>query len=259
MLYIVLPAYNEEKDIGALLKRIQSAMADFDFDYKVLIVNDGSTDGTVSVVNSFAPIIPLELLDHGENKGLGQAILTGLRRASELAKDDDTVIAMDADNTHDPKLMKSMVECIQAGKDVVIASRYEEGGEEIGLSWLRHVFSWGASFLLRIFFPIEGAKDYTCGYRAYRGEMLHRAFDAYGDKLVEESGFTCMAEILVKLRRLSARVGEVPLVLRYDLKSGKSKMKVLRTIWRYGVLIVRGGFKPPRALVQISRQEAKTQ
>lgn len=253
MLYIVLPAYNEERDIAALLKRIREAVAGLGLGYKVLVVNDGSTDGTVSVVNSFAQRVPLELLDHGKNKGLGRAILTGLRRAAELAADEDIVVTMDADNTHDPRLIGDMVEQIRVGKDVVIASRYEEGGEEIGLSWLRHVFSWGASFLLRLFLPIEGAKDYTCGYRAYRGEILHRAFNSYGDQLVEESGFTCMAEILIKLRGLSARVGEAPLVLRYDLKSGQSKMKVLRTIWRYLVLIFRGRFWPVEAPIQVPR------
>ncbi len=239
MLYIVLPAYNEERDIGVLLKRVQEAMAGLELDYKVLAVNDGSTDGTVSVVNSFAQTVPLELLDHGENKGLGQAITTGLRRASELAIDDDIVVTMDADNTHDPKLIEDMVERIRAAKDVVIASRYEEGGEEIGLSWLRHVFSWGASFLLRLFFPITGVKDYTCGYRAYRGAVLHQALDVYQDRFIEESGFTCMAEILIKLRRLSVQFDEVPLVLRYDFKSGRSKMRIARTISRYLALIAR--------------------
>lgn len=239
MIYIVLPAYNEERDIRALLERIRDVMTDPALDGKVLVVNDGSTDGTVSVVNAFAQTVPLELLQHEKNKGLGQAITTGLRRASELASGSDIIVAMDADNTHDPKLIKQMVQHIQAGKDVVIASRYEKGGEEIGLSWPRHVFSWGASFLLRLFFSIPGAKDYTCGYRAYRGELLHEAFKYYGDRFIEERGFTCMAEILLKLGGLSARVGEVPLVLRYDFKSGQSKMKVFRTVWRYLVLIVK--------------------
>ena len=130
-----------------------------------------------------------------------------------------------------------MVTLIQAGKDVVIASRYADGGKEVGLSHARHIFSGGASFLLRLFFPIPGARDYTCGYRAYRVELLQRAFRVYGPELIEERGFTCMAELLIKLGKLGARLGEVPLILRYDLKSGPSKMKVMATIARYGVLI----------------------
>jgi len=96
-----------------------------------------------------------------------------------------------------------------------------------------------ASLLFRALFPIPGVRDYTCGYRAYRGAILQRAFATYRDQFIEESGFTCMAEILIKLRRLSVRAGEVPLILRYDLKSGTTKMKVTRTITRYWVLIAK--------------------
>ena len=244
MIYVVLPAYNEEDSIPTLLERIDTAMKTFQLPYQTLVVNDGSKDRTVERVLALAEKLPIELLDHVVNKGLGQAILTGLRRGSELARDEDLVVTMDADNTHDPMLINEMVKKISAGKDLVIASRYEKGGQEIGLSWIRHILSGGASFLLRLFFPIRGAKDYTCGYRAYTGRLLHRAFRIYGDDLVEERGFTCMAEILLKMRSLYANVGEVPLVLRYDLKVGASKMKVVRTILRYAVLMTQIRFRP---------------
>lgn len=246
MVYILLPAYNEERDIGPLLQRISDAMQSLHYDnYKVLVVNDGSKDGTVSVVSARQQDMPVELINHEVNKGLGQAMLTGLRRAAELVQDDDVLITMDADNTHDPQLIGAMVGKIRAGASLVIASRYEQGGEEVGLSRLRSFLSRGASTLLKIFFPINGAKDYTCGFRAYQGAALKRAFRAYGDRLVEERGFTCMAEILIKLRSVGVRVAEVPLVLRYDLKSGQSKMKVLRTIFRYFVMIARNLFRRP--------------
>jgi dolichol-phosphate mannosyltransferase len=192
--------------------------------------------------------MPIELLDHGVNKGLGQAMLTGLSRAAGLVEDDDILITMDADNTHDPALIGRMVEKIHGGSDVVIASRYEQGGEEVGLSRLRSFLSRGASSLLKTFFPITGAKDYTCGYRAYRGAALKIAYQGFGSRLVEEHGFTCMAEILIKFRMIRARVSEVPLVLRYDLKSGDSKMKVFRTILRYFVLIAHNLFRRPATL-----------
>ncbi len=238
MYYILLPAYNEERDMGLLLQRICAAMQTLNIpDYKVIVVNDGSIDRTSSIVSDCRQTMPVELLNHAVNKGLGQAMLTGLRYAAALAQDDDVLITMDADNTHDPQLIGAMVEKVRAGAGLVIASRYERGGEEIGLSRVRSFLSRGASLLLKLFFPIPGAKDYTCGYRAYHGAELKRAYQLYGDRLVEEHGFTCMAEILIKLRAVRARVAEVPLVLRYDMKSGQSKMKVLRTILRYFVLI----------------------
>lgn len=238
MNYILLPAYNEEKDLPPLLDRLEAAMAGQD--YQVLVVNDGSQDSTLSIARQWAERMPLTVLDHGTNKGLGQAMLTGLTYAAEVAGQDDLVVAMDADNTHDPALILRMAEQIRAGSDVVIASRYTPGGEEIGLTPIRKVLSRGASFLLRLFFPIRGALDYTCGFRAYTVAILRRAFARFGrEGLIEERGFTCMAELLIKLSLTGARVGEAPLVLRYDLKSGKSKMKFARTIWRYGVLIAR--------------------
>jgi dolichol-phosphate mannosyltransferase len=252
MIFVLLPAYNEERDIGKLLQRIKSAMDELSVSqYTVLVVNDGSTDGTLQVISGCQETIPILLLDHGVNKGLGQAMLTGLSRASELMANDDVLITMDADNTHDPCLIGTMVEKLRSGPDVVIASRYEKGGEEIGLSGFRSFLSRGASGLLSVFFPIAGAKDYTCGFRAYRGGALKQAFRAYGQGLVEERGFTCMAEILIKLRAVRVRVSEVPLVLRYDLKSGPSKMKVLRTILRYFVLIGHNLFL--RSAVEIAR------
>lgn len=245
MYYVMLPAYNEERDIGQLLERIRAALSDLNVSYQVLVVNDGSRDRTLEILRGLQAALPLEILDHGVNKGLGQAMLTGLRRAAALMKEEDLLFTMDADNTHDPCLMGLMAEHITHGADLVIASRYELGGQEVGLSGLRSFLSRGASTLLKIFFPIHGAKDFTCGYRAYRGALLKRAFAAYGDHLVDEHGFTCMAEILIKMGAISARVSEVPLVLRYDLKSSPSKMKVLRTILRYFVLIAKNlGARP---------------
>jgi dolichol-phosphate mannosyltransferase len=244
VIILVLPAYNEEKSLSPLLKRADEALRQQQIAYRVVVVNDGSSDGTAAVASQLAQHLPLEVLDHGCNKGLGQAILTGLRRGSELASAEDIVVTMDADNTHDPALIGALMKKIEAGKDVVIASRYERGGQEVGLSWVRHVFSGGASFLLKLFFRIPNVQDYTCGYRAYRGAILQRAFQVYGADLVQERGFTCMAEVLIKMGKLGARMGEVPLVLRYDLKSGPSKMKVARTILRYWVLIARSLLQP---------------
>lgn len=244
MIYILLPAYNEEKDIRSLLDRICEAFRSRQTDYSVIVVNDGSQDGTGSVVQSCAERMPVIYLDHGVNKGLGQAMLTGFQKAAEISQPGDVLVAMDADNTHDPAIIHAMVERIQSGSDLVIASRYQKGGEEIGLAFHRHLFSKTINTGLKILFPITGAKDYTCGYRAYRASLLKSAFDTYEDRFIEERGFTCMAEILIKLSRLKIQVTEVPLILRYDLKSGASKMKVVRTIARYFALIWKSKFHP---------------
>jgi dolichol-phosphate mannosyltransferase len=245
---ILLPAYNEEKSLPPLLDRIEALGAPAEIashrtlamtgePYQVIIVNDGSRDGTASIAEQYARRMPLRLINHDGNKGLGTAMKTGFAAAARLVSDSDAIVTMDADNTHDPSLIEAMRAELNRGFDLVIASRYQKGGQEIGLSLARHIFSKGASTLLRAFFPIAGARDYTCGYRIYSGALIRRAVEAYGDDLVEEQGFTCMAEILIKMARLGARVSEVPLVLRYDRKEGSSKMNVQRTIRRYFVLI----------------------
>lgn len=211
-----------------------------------MVVDDGSTDATVSVCRSRWGTMPLEVSCHGQNQGLGAAMATGLRHCLLRCGPADVIIAMDADNTHPPALMPLMARAIRSGSDVVIASRYAPGGCEVGLSTKRKILSRGASRLLRTFFPILGVRDYTCGYRAYSAGILDRAFAAFPE-LIEQKGFVCMAELLIKLGAVGAKVSEVPLVLRYDRKSGDSKMRILPTVGSYLKMVA---IKRPRARVQ---------
>lgn len=240
VLTVLLPAFNEEAALPKVFGPIAEALAGRE--YRVVVVDDGSCDETAAVTQRAAAEGPVILVQHGVNRGLAQAMRTGISWALEHGEgQDDILVALDADNTHPPALIPRMADMITAGRaDVVIASRYASGGEEIGLAPHRRLFSAGASWLLRSNFPIPGARDYTCGFRAYRVTLLERAADRWGvDGLVEEEGFACMAEILIKLSLLGAQVAEVPLVLRYDLKEGASKMKVARTIRQYLGLIRR--------------------
>jgi len=242
-MWLALPAYNEEKSLPPLLERcipVARALAATDRGFRVLVIDDGSKDRTIEVAQSFADRLAIEVVPHVVNQGLGAALRTCLTQALVRAGEGDVIATMDADNTHDPGLLPAMWDHLEASDgDVVIASRYVKGGEEVGLSALRKVLSRGASFLLTAVTPVRGARDYTCGFRVYRAATLRRAATAWGDRLVEEAGFTCMAEVLLKLGRGGARVREWPLILRYDLKEGASKMKVMRTISRYFAMAAR--------------------
>jgi len=242
-IWLALPAYNEERSLPALLTRCVPVAKELERRGRrlaVIVVDDGSRDRTADMARGFADRLAVEVVPHGVNRGLGAALRTGLGAALDRAANGDHVATMDADNTHDPALLPAMAEQLESEPaDVVIASRYVKGGEEVGLTPIRRVLSRGASFLLTVMTPVRGARDYTCGYRLYRGSLLGRAREAWGERLVEEAGFTCMAEVLLKLGRGGARVTEHPLVLRYDLKEGASKMKVMRTISRYFVLTQR--------------------
>jgi dolichol-phosphate mannosyltransferase len=230
MIHLVLPAYNEERSIPPLLGEIGAAMAESGLDYRVVVVDDGSTDGTARAAREGAGPVPLLLVAHPVNKGLSEAMKTGLLEALKGASPRDIIVTMDSDNTHIPGLIVRMVRMIREGHDVVIASRYRRGARVVGVPLLRRALSYGARCLFTAFFPIPGVRDYTSGYRAYRASVIGEMFRIYGDEFVDRPGFSCMVDILLKIRRHPVIMGEVPLVLRYDRKSGDSKMKVGQTI-----------------------------
>lgn len=242
-IWMALPAYNEERSLPQLLERfvtLAPVLAAKGAKLRVLVVDDGSTDGTIAAAERFKGRLDVEVIPHGVNRNLGAGLRTGLTGALQRCAPDDLIATMDADNTHDPALLPRMWEILERERaDIVIASRYCPGGDEVGLTALRKVLSRGASFLLSMVANVRGARDYTCGYRLYRASMLKRAFGAWGDRMIEEVGFVCMAELLVKLGRGGAKVSEAPLVLRYDLKEGASKMKIMKTISRYFVMAQR--------------------
>ena len=227
---VVLPAYNEEANLGSLLERIDRDLTDELLPYRILVVDDGSRDRTADILAAAACSLPLTIFRHERNQGLGATIRDGLRLATEMAGEHDIVVTMDADETHSPALIATMVQRVREGRDVVIASRFQPGGAVYGLSTFRSLISWVASVLMRLCFPTRGIRDYTCGFRAYRAAVLRAANEEYGAALVDQEGFQCMADILIKLRRMDLVFGEVPMILRYDLKGGASKMRIARTV-----------------------------
>jgi dolichol-phosphate mannosyltransferase len=146
---------------------------------------------------------------------------------------------MDADDTHTPGAIVGMVAKIDEGYDVLIASRYQKGSLCVGVPWLRRFVSYAGSLLFRAVHPVAGVRDFTCGYRAYRAAILRQALKRYRREFIDQDGFQCVVDILLKLSRMNLRFGEVPLVLRYDRKGGKSKMKLVPTACRTLLLLCR--------------------
>lgn len=234
MNYILLPAYNEEKALPEMLRALSAP--EF-HDYTVIVVDDGSTDGTAHAAASSPIGNKLIFLQHGQNKGLGQTMATGFSYLQTRMQDEDTLTTLDADNTHPVSDIPEMVSAIRGGCDIVIRSRFVPGAAEHGVPPHRRLFSRGASWLLRTTTRIPGVKDYSCGFRAYSGKLLREAWTRYGDALIEENGFACMFELLYKLSLLHPIIKELPLQLRYDLKPGPSKLPTLPTMRRYFALL----------------------
>jgi len=245
MIWIGLPAYNEEYRIKGLLCDIDKSLSSNPGGYTVVVYDDGSGDGTISQISAArAGGVKVDLVEGGVNKGLGHALSCLIEHCGRNSSAGDIIIIMDADATHNPEHIHRMIGYIRDGFDVVIASRYTHYSRIRGLSWHRRMMSKCANLIFKILFPIRGVADYSCAYRAYTAQILKLAADVYGRDLIEERGFACMAEFLVKLRRLEIIACEVPLILRYDKKAGASKMNVPATVIRTFKMISKFLFMP---------------
>jgi dolichol-phosphate mannosyltransferase len=249
LIYILLPAFNEEQGLPKVLTAIRNLRISLPEPLRVVVVDDGSRDKTSEVARAFSENLDLQLFRFEENRGVGEVFKTGLGFVSEDSQDPkmDIVLVLDSDNTQDPALISVMVNRIRSGDDLVIASRFEGEGKMIGCPWYRQILSYGVSFLMRIIVRLPHVKDYSTFYRAYRVRLIQKGFERYGQTLLAGQGFAVAAGLLIKLGNLTRHVSEVPLVLRYDRKAGTSGIKLVKTIRGYLGLIFSylrsGGFR----------------
>ena len=244
MIFFILPAFNEELNIPTLLNNFNNFfIKNKSFsNIKVVVVDDGSKDNTKKILTKinrekkiFENELSFELINifHETNRGLGGAIKTGMTYCFNNGNDEDIIITMDCDNSHTIDLCKEMINVLLEGNDVVIASRYKKNSGIKGLSFYRKFLSDLGSLIFKISFPIKNVKDYTCGYRAFRLKKIKEAWknDEY---FFSEKGFTVSLDIILKLFKFNRdiKMQEVPMVLRYDLKKGVSKMAVIKTIFQ---------------------------
>ena len=233
-IYIILPCYNEEKNIALLiqdwLKELKSLKNKID--YEIVVVDDGSQDKTKVIASKMSEENNVSVISHSKNKGLGEVLNTGINYV--LHQNDGSYICiMDADQTHRPKYIHSMLNKMnEKNYGCVIASRYEKGAKVEGLSKDRIILSYCARVLYQLVFRVKGVKDYTCGYRLYNVECVERLKQKYGEQIIEESSFACMAELLYKLAKEECTFAEIPFTLKYQLKEGTSKMQIIKTIKR---------------------------
>jgi dolichol-phosphate mannosyltransferase len=234
---VVVLAYNEEANISDALHGIRSAKVP---DLEIVVVNDGSTDRTGTILDNLKAAMNVHVLTHEINRGVAAAFDTGLRHAAAVSTPGDLVITMEADGTSDSTLLPSLVALLEAGHDVAIASRYARGGAYESFPVGRYVCSVGANAIMRLYCRLPSVKDYTIFYRGYRAEVLQQALGHYGHLFIEARGFFANIEILVKLSRLRPlRAAETPLVYRYGAKRSRSKMGVWRNIREYIRFFVR--------------------
>lgn len=231
LLFVVL-AYNEERNVARLLDSICALRLD-GFQPSLLLVNDGSTDRTREVILGYADRLPVTVVDHPTNLGVGQGFRTGFAAALARLSDDDVIVTIEADNTSDLGILPAMLQQLAAGGEVSLASCYAPGGGVKGTTMTRVFLSKIANGIIRWFCGVSEVHTYSSFYRAYRVRALRAVVQQYGERFIEEPGFVCMVEVVVKLHRCRIRMTEVPMILDGAQRKGASKMKIVRTIAGY--------------------------
>jgi dolichol-phosphate mannosyltransferase len=238
-LLVVLPTYNERLN----LERVTAGILQHPFT-RLLIVDDGSPDGTGQLADELAAAYPgrLEVMHRTGPRGLGRSYIDGLRRA--LRTDADAIGQMDADLSHDPAYLPDLMAALDE-HDLVIGSRYLNGVSVVNWPLRRIMLSAFANRYIRLVTGLQ-PHDCTSGFRVWRREALAKLpLDR-----ARTSGYAFLTEMLHEAARRDARIGEVPIVF-VERRAGASKVsssvlaESLFTPWR--LVLSRGRVRPRRA------------
>ena len=211
---IIIPTYNERENIEAMIAKVFSLEGDF----SLLVVDDGSPDGTAAIIRDLMPSYPdrLFLVEREGKLGLGTAYLAGFRWALERGY--NAVFEMDCDFSHDPDDLLRLAAELEAGADVAVGSRYVSGVNVVNWPMRRLLLSYCASRYVKIVTGMP-VKDATAGFVGYRAEVL-RTLDLDN---VRMRGYGFQIEMKYTAWRLGFKIKEVSIIFR-DRTLGTSKM-----------------------------------
>jgi dolichol-phosphate mannosyltransferase len=243
---VVIPTYNESENIERMLDRVHQVLPEAG----VLVVDDGSPDGTGDLVKAAAAELPdLHLLARDGKSGLGSAYRAGF--AWGLDRGYDAFVEMDADFSHDPGALPAILAPLEEGFDVSIGSRYVAGGSIPNWAWHRHLLSWGGNRYASAVLGL-GVADSTAGFRAYSASVLRR-LDL---DLIRAEGYGFQIEMTYRAKQHGARITEVPISF-VDRAAGESKMSPVIVFEALGLVTLWGFGRAARGLTRSARS-AKT-
>ena len=229
---VCLPTYNERENLGRMIEALAGVLREGD---RVLVIDDGSPDGTGELADELARTHPfLDVLHRPAKDGLGRAYLDGFRTV--LATDAELILEMDCDFSHDPADVPRLIEAAEGGADLVLGSRYVPGGGTRNWGLTRRLISKGGSVYTALFLRM-GIKDPTGGFKCFRRSVL----EALDLDAITPRGYAFQVETTYRVQRAGFRVVEIPIMFA-DREAGTSKMSravVLEAIWRVPLLRVR--------------------
>jgi dolichol-phosphate mannosyltransferase len=240
---IVIPTYNEAESIAALMEQVLAAHQWVD----VLVVDDGSPDGTAGIVEQAMATEPrLHLLERSAKEGLGAAYRAGFHWGLERGY--DTLVEIDADFSHPPDRLPALLAALETA-DVAIGSRYVPGGRTVGWSPVRQAISRLGNAYVRFVIGLP-VQDATAGYRAFRAEVLR----ALAVESTESNGYCFQIEMAHRAWQEGFRIVEVPITFT-ERVAGTSKMHrriVLEALARVTCWALTGGRRRYRVRHELS-------
>lgn len=213
---VIIPTYNEKENVERIIRKVFS----FEHPFHILIVDDGSPDGTANIVKGLMQEFPkrLHILEREGKQGLGTAYIAGFRYGIE--KKYDFIFEMDADFSHNPEDLIRLRQACVDGADFAIGSRYVKGGNVENWPKKRVMMSYFASVYVNAILWM-GIRDCTAGFKCYRREVL----EAVELDKIRFIGYAFQIEMKYKAQRLGFKAAEVPITF-IDRQFGESKMSM---------------------------------
>lgn len=210
---VVVPTFNEVDNIEPLCRRVQAAVPDAE----ILVVDDASPDGTAGAARALGSDLgSIDVIDQSAKGGLGAAYRAGFRVALERGA--DVCVQIDADLSHDPAALPSLITNVEHGADLAIGSRYVPGGLTVEWPWQRRALSrWGNRYAAGVLGL--AVNDVTAGYRAYSADALRRM----DYETVDADGYGFQVEMTHRLVGIGGRIVEVPITFS-ERVAGESKL-----------------------------------
>ena len=233
--WIVIPTYNEAENVEPVVRAALEHLRGSGTEHTVLIVDDGSPDGTGQIAERLArELEPVQVLHRDRKLGLGRAYLAGFEMA--LGGGADLILEMDSDFSHDPADLPRLI-AAAGHADVVLGSRYVDGGGVSDWGPLRRALSRGGSWYARVVLGIP-VRDLTGGFKCFRREVLETLdLDA-----IHADGYGFQIETTYRALQAGFTVKEVPILFR-ERRVGRSKMTAkiaMEAVWKVPALKVRG-------------------
>ncbi|CAK1543517.1 unnamed protein product [Leptosia nina] len=213
---ILLPTYNERENLPIIIWLIIKYLDGSGIDFEVIIIDDGSPDGTLDIAKQLQDIYgskKIVLRPREKKLGLGTAYIHGIKHATG-----NFIIIMDADLSHHPKFIPQFIELQKENDyDIVTGTRYINGGGVYGWDFKRKLISRGANFLTQMLLR-PGVSDLTGSFRLYKKDVLQKLVESCVSK-----GYVFQMEMIIRARQLNYSIGEVPITF-VDRVYGESKL-----------------------------------